>query len=245
MKILITLFFFSTFLNIKADNNLFNQANNLYAKEEYKAAQEIYEEIIQSGILSPEVYYNLGNCYYKKNDWANAIWCYEKSIQIKKQEKTVYNLNLAKLNIIDKIDLLPKIFYKKWWNNLTQLLTIKNWQILTLLSIWIMFLYHLIINKRRLNYKIKILIIFPILLFFISLSAYYKNNQEEAIIMNSNIILTSAPSNNSTNLFSIHSGTKIEIIDEIGEWINIRIANGNTGWMKRDGCKSLKKEVLI
>ena len=215
MKILFKLFFLFTFLDIQADNNLFNQANNLYAQEKYIAAQEAYEEIIKSGLSSSEIYYNLGNCYYKKNDWAYAIWCYEKSLQIKKKEQTVYNLNLAKLNIVDKIDAIPTIFYKKWWNNFIQLLTEKNWQILTLLSIWVIFLYHLTFNKKRFNNKIKILIIFPIILFFISLSSDYRNSHEEAIIINSNIILTSAPSSKSTKLFSIHAGTKIEIIDEI------------------------------
>ena len=76
--------------------------------------------------------------------------------------------------------------------------------------------------------------------FFATYSSYQaKITKKEAIIFTSSIVVNSAPTANSTNLFILHSGSKIEILDTIGEWINIKIANGSSGWIKESGCKIL------
>ena len=113
-----------------AKDELFKKANNLYAKENFKDATLIYDSILQLGYESNELYYNLGNCYYKENNWSEAIWHYEKSLKLKYNESTIQNLQLAKLRITDHIEPLPELFYIKWGKKITNIYTTLTWQLL-------------------------------------------------------------------------------------------------------------------
>jgi len=221
-----------------AGEHLFMQGNEEYANENYSVAISLYDSILINQMESSELYYNLGNCYYKTQDWANAIWHYEKSLQLEKNKKTLQNLELTKLQIIDRIEPMPQLFYKKWLNNLINLFSTKSWQILAILCVWIALIIRFI-NYQK-NYFSAFLNTLALILLFITYSSYQENyNKKEAIIFSSTVITNSAPTNSSTNLFSLHSGSKVEIIDTIGEWINIKIANGNNGWIKESDCKIL------
>jgi len=221
-----------------AGEHLFMQGNEEYANENYSVAISLYDSILINQMESSELYYNLANCYYKTQDWANAIWHYEKSLQIERNEKTLQNLELTKLKIIDRIEPIPQLFYKEWWNNLINLFSTKIWQILAILCIWITLIIRFF-NYQK-NYSSTFLNPLALILLFITYSSYQENyNKKEAIIFSSTTIANSAPTNNSTNLFSLHSGSKVEIIDSIGDWVNIKIANGNNGWIKESDCKIL------
>ena len=132
--LVISLLFIS--VNIYADEVLFITANTLYTNGNYPEAISKYDSILSNNIESHELYYNLGNCYYKTGDWVNAIWYYEKSLKIEQNEKTIQNLALANLKIIDRIEPLPQLFYTNWLKNISQLFSIKIWQILALVCIW-------------------------------------------------------------------------------------------------------------
>jgi len=220
----------------------FEQGNKQYINENYSAAISLYDSIIKTGMESSELYYNLGNCHYKTNDWANAIWHYEKSLQLNNNEKTIHNLKLAKIKVIDRIEALPQLFYKKWWNNLTQTLKTQFWQILALSGIGLIFILQLISQFTSLKNKLitKIFSVITVTILLIAQTSYYNNfTKKEAIIFSETITVNSAPTSSSTNLFTLHAGTKIEIIDIIGDWINIKIANGNSGWIAQNSIKEL------
>ena len=242
MKRLIFILSFIFALQSFAGEQLFFQGNSEYANENYSTAISLYDSILTKGLESSELYYNLGNCHYKTQDWANAIWHYKKSLQLEKKENTLHNLELAKLKIIDRIESLPQLFYKKWWNNLTQLFGTKTWQILTLLCIGFVVLLQLLNQYKSLKNKLILSILYPttVVLLFITHNSHTQNFvKKEGIIFTSTVIVNSAPSINSTNLFSLHSGSKVEVIDEIGDWINIKIANGNSGWISQNSIKDL------
>jgi tetratricopeptide (TPR) repeat protein len=239
MTLILSLFFA---LNSFAGEQLFLQANSEYANDNYLTAISLYDSILTKGLESSKLYYNLGNCHYKTQDWANAIWHYEKSLQFDKNEKTLQNLELAKLKIIDRIEPLPQLFHKKWWNNLIQLLSTKTWQILALLFIWISLISKLIkqVNNSKKEYFSRFFITLALALLFITYSSFQENHtKKEAVIFTKTVIVNSAPTSNSTNLFPLHSGTKVVIIDIIGDWINIKIANGNSGWILHNSVKVL------
>jgi len=220
----------------------FEKGNKQYINENYSLAISIYDSILRTGLESSELYYNLGNCHYKTNDWANAIWHYEKSLQLNNNEKIIHNFELAKLKIIDRIEPLPQLFYKKWWSNLTQTLSTKVWQILTLFSISFIFILQLLSQFSSLKSKLitKIFSTITIIVLLITQTSYHNNfTKKEAIIFSEAITVNSAPTINSTNLFILHAGSKVEIIDSIGDWINIKIANGNSGWIKNQAIKYL------
>ena len=114
MKQLLVIFLLFLSVTICADEVLFTTANNLYTNGNYAEAILKYDSILANNIESYKIYYNLGNCYYKTGDWANAIWYYEKSLKIEQNEKTIQNLTLANLKTIDRIEPLPQLFYKNW-----------------------------------------------------------------------------------------------------------------------------------
>ena len=225
-----------------ASEQAFEQGNKQYANENYSVAISLYDSILTSGSESSELYYNLGNCHYKTNDWANSIWHYEKSLQLKNNEKTIHNLELAKLKIIDRIEPLPQLFYKKWWINLTQTLSTQVWQILTLFGIGLIFILQLISQFTSLKSKLitKILSAIAVIILLITQTSYHNNfTKKEAIIFSETITVNSAPTSSSTNLFTLHAGSKVEITDVIGDWVNIKIANGNSGWIAQNSIKEL------
>ena len=225
-----------------ASEQVFELGNKQYVNENYSAAISLYDSILISGLESSELYYNLGNCHYKTNDWANAIWHYEKSLQLNNNEKTKHNLELVKLKIIDRIEPLPQLFYKKWWINLTQTLSTQVWQILTLFGMGFIFILQLISQFTSLKNKLitKIFSAITVIILLITQTSYHNNfTKKEAIIFSETITVNSAPTSSSTNLFTLHTGSKVEIIDSIGDWINIKIANGNSGWIAQNSIKEL------
>ena len=225
-----------------ASEQVFDLGNKQYVNENYTVAMSLYDSILTSGLESSELYYNLGNCHYKTNDWANAIWHYEKSLQLNNNEKTIHNLELAKLKIIDRIEPLPQLFYKKWWNHLIQTLSTQVWQILTLFGIGLIFTLQLISQFTSLKSKLitKIFSAIAVIILLITQTSYHNNfTKKEAIIFSETITVNSAPTSSSTNLFTLHAGSKVEIIDIIGDWINIKIASGNSGWIENQSIKNL------
>jgi uncharacterized membrane protein len=151
-------------------------------------------------------------------------------------------LELAKLKIIDRIEPLPQLFYKKWWNNLIQTLNTQVWQILTLFGVGLIFILQLISQFTSLKSKLitKILSAITVIILLITQTSYHNNfTEKEAIIFSETITVNSAPTSSSTNLFTLHAGSKVEIIDLIGEWINVKIANGNSGWITGNSIKEL------
>ena len=225
-----------------ASDQLFEKANKAYNNSDYTSAITLYDSILTLGLESSELYFNLGNCNYKAQAWANAIWHYEKSLKLEKNDKTIQNLELANLKIIDRIEEIPQLFYIKWWSSFISIFNIFSWQLISILIFWLALIIKIL--SQFTNYKKKhflsILYSFALISVFATYSSYQVNiTKKEAIIFTSSIVVNSAPTINSTNLFSLHSGSKIEILDTIGEWINIRIANGNEGWINQREVKKL------
>ena len=230
-------------INTNASESLFIQGNEEYINENYEMAISLYDSIISNGFESSELFYNLGNCYYKKQDWANAIWYYEKSLkQNAANENASYNLEITNLKIIDRIEAIPQLFYKIWWKNIINLFSTKTRQILAIICTWAILIVQLLkhVKKIRRGYISTVLNLLTLILFATSYSSYEKtHNKMGAIVFSASVVVNSAPTENSTNLFTLHSGTKVELIDQIGKWINIKIANGNNGWIKESHCKIL------
>jgi tetratricopeptide (TPR) repeat protein len=242
MKKITFLLFILLSFNSFAGEALFNKANDLYSQENYTDAISIYDSILAEGLESSELYYNLGNCHYKQQNWSNAIWHYEKSLKLHSNKRTFQNLEIAKLKIIDKIEAIPELFYKTWWRYFISIFSTKIWQFLAILSVWILLTFRLTsqIKESKKGKNLAFLSFIALTLLYVTHSSFNNNyTKKEAIIFSSSIVVNSAPSKNSTDLFSLHSGSKVLIIDNIGDWINIRIANGNEGWINQREVKEL------
>ena len=238
-KIHTIIFCFISLYCYSSNYNLFNKANENYSSGKYQEALNLYENIEKK---DDHIYYNIGNCYYKLQDWSNAILHYEKSLQINKTNiDAQYNLKLTNLKIVDRIEKLPELFYKKWWNSIINLYTIKTWQLFSIIMTWLFLLIFILKKYIKTNTILSQQIVFSIAVFMLLITQNsHKQNQTDYAILFKNVdIVKSAPSQEGTELFSIHSGTKMEIIDQIGDWINIELQNGKSGWILLSNVKEI------
>ena len=222
-------------LNLQANDSLFIIANQDYANQSYSLAIDKYQSIISSGIVSSELYYNLGNSYYRLNEIHQAIYFYEKSLKINQNfTEAIENLELCNQLLIDKIEKMPEIFYKIYYENLKNFLSIKWWKITSLIFIWIYFLFYVIkiLFKKRFNFSQNIILLLSFLFFLIFQDINNDSlEKKEGIIYSQVIDIMSAPSNQAKKLFTLHIGSKVTINDQIENWVNISLANGNKGWI--------------
>lgn len=243
----IILFIFPLILSstyLFGDESLFKKANKEYETGNYDVAIDIYNNLIQMDKFSSDLYYNLGNAYYKIENWAEAIWCYEMSLKIKHNDKTIENLNIARTKITNRIEPLPESFYKKWWKKIINLFTIIKWQIITIFSFWLTTIIIIITNFKLIKMKkyfFMILCSICVFCFFITQYSYKNFIKKEAIIFSSSLPVNSEPTKNFNNkkLFNLSLGTKVEVIKTKNDWIYIKLNDGRKGWIKENNVKRL------
>ncbi len=221
--------------------DLFNKANQHYQAGEYSAAIELYDSIYNSGYQSFELLYNLGNAYYKKENFAKAILYWEKAKKLNpRDEDLLHNLELVQTKIPDQIDEVPHFVLIKVWKSIVFGLPDFFWTILNILS-FLVLVYAIFVLVSSVSSKIKkIFFYIGILSFFLTIFsgiAGYQNYREitqhkTAIVLPPTVNVKSSPDETSSTLFVLHSGTKVKLIEKIGSWQQISIANGNKGWLK-------------
>ena len=154
-------------------------------------------------------------------------------------DDTKHNIEIAQLFLTDKIEAVPELFVKTWWNNLSNTFTLNVWSIITLVLIGLLLtcLFFYITAKTRglkksMFFTGLILILFTICSFSISAKKYnYISTNNEGIIIIPTITIKSSPSNSSVDLFVLHEGSKVKILDNADGWEKIKIANGSIGWL--------------
>jgi len=222
-------------------------ANNAYNNGLYDSALSTYNRVLNTGVESGELYYNMGNAYFKNNDIASAILYYEKAKKLLPVDEDVqYNLSIANSMIVDKIEKVPELFYQTWWNFFYNVLDADAWAIFSILAFTFLVIAIglFIISKKRSNRKLSfyigiLFLIITIISFALASQKYYYNiEQNEAIVFTSSITVKSSPTPNAVDLFVIHEGTKVKIIDKIDNWVEIKIQNGSVGWLP---VKSIKE----
>lgn len=225
------------------DRALFESANDLYEKAEYKEAKKVYLQLLEEGYVSDDLHYNLANTFFKTNQIANAILHYEKAVKINPaNEDAAYNLELANQKTIDKVEAIPDLFIYRWWRSIYNLLSVDNWAKLTVFLFFIallafaLFLMSKSIFLKKLGfYTVVVALLLACGSWFLAAHQYNSLSAEKsAIIMSSTVNIVSAPSEGSSQLFVLHEGTKVRIKDRTEGWLEIALPNGNEGWIKSD-----------
>jgi tetratricopeptide (TPR) repeat protein len=235
---------FSAIKSFAADPKvLFEQANKTYRSGDYAKATELYEQILKDGHRSPALYFNLGNAYYKQENYAKAILNYERARKMNPQDDDIlFNLKMANVNTVDKIEPVPQLFYEQWWENFVNTFDADRWSQWAVALLWIalvfavLYLFASSIAMRKTWFMCAAFgFLGFILLLYVSYSANKQlNSNHAAIIMNPSAYVKSSPDDKSTNLFMLHAGTRIEILDQLQNWKKIKIANGNVGWISKE-----------
>jgi len=245
----LVLFFLISSAVYGSDNQLMiAKGNDAYSSGKYKDAINCYSSLVSQGMESTDLYYNLGNSYYKLNDISHAILWYERARRLDPGNEDVnFNLSVANSKITDKIEPLPVFFLKRWLNSLTNMLSPDVWAkagiafLVASLSFFILYIVSRILLLRKLGFWAGF---FTILLSVIFLLFAWSGNRsmkfdQSAIITNPTVTVKSSPDDKSTDIFVIHEGCKIQLIDHIGNWHEIRIANGSVGWIQQENFEKI------
>lgn len=234
---------FSLHGNAGQYNATFDSANAAYLKKNYEKAIRLYELITADNQQSPELYFNLGNAYYQNGDIAAAILNYERAKRLDPGDEDIQvNLKLANQKTEDKIEPAPEMFLTELQNKLVQLMNERTWSILCIISLSIGLLLIAVFIAAKTNalkkagfYGGVAFIGLTLVTFFIARVSYSSaRRHQEAIITTAAVTVLGSPSESSTKLFILHKGSKVLITEESSDWIEVRIANGNVGWIKKD-----------
>jgi len=216
------------------------KANKAYTDGFYANAVELYKSVITAGYESVSLYYNLGNACYKQNDFSSSILYYEKARKLDPGNEDVnFNLKIANTKITDKIEPIPELFYKRWYKKLIESFSVDKWSRfgLTFLCLGLVAGLFYVVSKnllfRKAGFWLGIFFVLVSLFSFLFAWQSYDDiiHRKEAIIFTPTVTIKSSPDEKSIDLFVLHEGAKVELIDNIGTWYEIRIANGSVGWL--------------
>ena len=235
---------------ISAQNadDLFSSANDLYKNEKFEKAIERYKEIESQGLISSELYYNLGNSYYKLNKVGPSIYYFEKALKINPLSEDVKNnLVFAKRLSLDKIEELPKTVFQKFNINYLQQLSYNQWAIVAIVfsvlgSLLFLLFYFADTPFIKRFYFVTSSLSFILLItaLIITFNQYsISKNNTEAIVFVEKVEVRNAPTFNSEEVFTLHEGTKVLVLDAVDNWKNIKLADGKIGWIISEKVKEL------
>lgn len=230
------------------ENDLFKKGNQQYAKAQYQQAAQTYQQLLKEGYASASLYFNTGNAFYKLDDMASAILYYEKAHKLAPNDKDInINLQFANLKISDKIEQQPEFFVSRWWHNFILILPagalsiLSDLFILTGFVLLTFYLFTTSINLKKASFYTGILTIFIgiVCIFMANRQVNYFNIHHQAIIFSNSVVVKSSPDANAKPLFVLHEGTKVNSNQKNGNWIEIELSNGNTGWIMLDNIKDI------
>ena len=229
-------------------DKLFAEGNTFYKEENYTRAVGVYLAIEEQGMESDELFFNIANCYYKMNKVAPAIYYYEKALKINPiNEDAIANLAFAKRMTIDVIEDLPKSFFQRFSTNIIQKLPFDTWAIIAVIAsflaslLFLMYFFSSSSKKKLFYFNTSILAVFVLIISvffaFNNLKTVQKNRV--AIIFAPKVEIKNAPSITSDEVFELHEGTKVIVLDELDNWKKIKIADGKIGWIYADNLREI------
>ncbi len=223
-------------------------ADESYRKGNYSSAVEQYNEVIANGFSSANLYYNLGNAYYRLDRFADAILCYERALRLNPSHSDAkQNLALANSKTQDRIATLPQFFLAAWYNALVTRITPHAWRIIVLLflallaaSFVIFRLAHQLTLRKAAFIAIiasAALMLLSIILLLISTARF--NSRDAAIVMQPSVAVKSSPESQSVDKLILHEGTRVVISEDLSGWHKITLADGTTGWLPSDAIERI------
>ncbi len=231
-----------------AGNVLKDKADSLYTAGNFEEAANIYNEVLANGLESADLYYNLGNAYFKQGKIPDAILNYERSLKLKPFDKDVqYNLELTQQYTVDKIDALDTFFMKRWVKAFRHKLTSDSWARLSIglfIGVVLLLLVFTFTGSslfKRLSFYLSVILLLGV---FVSMWASSTEKRDitknvEAIVFSPSVTIKGSPDDSGTDLFILHEGTKVKVIDSVGDWRRIQMADGNVGWLQEKAIEEI------
>ena len=216
-------------------------ADSAYVNGNYQEAIKVYESLLKQG-ESAELYYNLGNAYYRTENITRAVLNYERALLLSPGDGDIrFNLQIARSKTIDKIVPESEMFFVTWYRSLVNIMSVDGWGRMALVSlalVIVLFLVYLF-SARVWVQKVGffgggiLLVVFVFSNFFAWQQRQQLLNREGAIVVAPSVTVKSTPAQNGTDLFILHEGTKVVITDgSMKSWREIRLADGKKGWIE-------------
>ena len=227
----------------------FDQGNKFYEKENYQAAISSYESVANSGKQSAELYFNLGNCYYKLHKVAPAIYNYEKALLLNPNDTEIKtNLEFARKMTIDDIKVIPKVGFNKLIQDFTAKYYYDTWAWIAV-AFAFLFLSFFVGYYFSYSTALKRVFFFGMFLWLIGIglsaaSGFYEkgrmDNERPAIVFAETASVKSEPKSAATAAFVLHEGTKVYILESIANWKKVELTDETTGWIEDSAIKEIK-----
>ena len=243
------LYFFQVILNAESTipvDSLFSIGNRYFSIEKYDYALDAYLAILEK-VENPDLYFNIGNTYYRQGNLGQAIWAYEKGIQLSPLHKDLnYNLDFVNARVKDRIEVPKGILFIEMYRTIKRNVNLNDlllWGgIMMLLASFATFFKVFNILDNIFAYRITvILFIFSLLLHMIALDKYWEiSDKNEGIIISSIVNVRSAPIDRDEKIiFRIHEGLKVDIVQSQPGWFEIILLDGKKGWIEHQSLLRL------
>jgi tetratricopeptide (TPR) repeat protein len=228
-------------LPAQTPEEMLRQANQLYQQGKFSEARDAYGAILSGGYESPELLYNLGNACYKSGSVPAAILNYERARRLLPGDEDLrHNLQIANMMLTDRIEPAPRLFVWDYWDG------IKNWFSVSGLTLIVYLFYALVAVSASVFFlartyalrKIAILagsglfVVFLFLLVVLIARLGDVTRTDEAVVMSQIVTVKNSPDAKSSDAFVLHGGVKVQLIDRVGSWSKVRIADGKIGWLE-------------
>ncbi len=216
-------------------------ADDEYAKGNYQQAIKDYQEILKTGVSS-EIYYNLGNAYYRTDNITQALLSYERALQLSPGDNDIrFNLQYARSKTIDKITPETEMFFVTWYHSLVNFTSVDRWANTAIVSIVMALLLILVFlfapqmwaRKSGFYGSAAFLLLFAFANLFAFQQKHELETKQGAIVIAPTVNVKKTPAASGTDVFVIHEGTRVDITDRgMKQWRGIKLADGREGWLK-------------
>ena len=230
-------------------DSLWSKGVQAYTDGRWSECTESLKALESVGVVSPELYYNLGNAYFKSGDYPHAILYYERTLKISPSfEDARINLDFANSLIRDKIDAVPEFVLKSWARKVCYLMPSDFWALISIvlfaaaLALFLVFRLGASRGLRRTGFYCSIVALILSASSF-GMAQWQRNSYlkaDGAIVMKPVASVKSSPSRDSSkDLFVLHEGTKVTVLDTVGEWKNISLSDGRQGWIEESDMEMI------
>jgi tetratricopeptide (TPR) repeat protein len=229
--------------------NGFEKGNDLYKTGKYEQAIDAYASVLKANQHSSALYFNLGNCYYKLNKVAPAIYSYEKALVLSpKDSEILNNLRFAQKRTIDEVKVIPKVGFAKLLRDFTGIYHYNTWAwiaVVLSISFLLVFLGYYFSDTtvaKRIAFFVMFALIFVILI-VISAAVFEKShydNEKPAIVFAEMAEVRGEPQKASAVIFMLHEGTKVYVEEKVGSWKKVQLTDGTEGWIESNAIREVK-----
>ena len=239
---LLSLNMFSADVDALADS-----AQNHFMQTRYAEAVVLYDSICRMGYSSSDLYYNMGNCYYRLNEIPYSVYYYEKSLMLNPSNSDAeFNLNIANRSLKQVVEVLPKPFYERWGTAVLGIMGTDAWTIFNIIMLALvlagiaLYLFMGSIALRKLGFSVAVI---AFVLFILTAICAYKSSariteNNYAVVFEQSMV-KSSPNADAVNSFEIFEGLKVNVVDSANGMYNIRLADGKEGWIDANDVKLL------